>query len=300
MEKRQIAWIICLFILMWMSVTGQYLNVPELFDSAWWLGFVDMIVISIVMMVIPFICRLVHKERIDTIKGKKICKWNSIGMFLLSVILSIAILDGNGSMGIGGVGAIIFYFINKWLFVYDENQPRVTKKAKKEDKSKATTIPEVIEESTNVKNKKIKYCKLCGGKLDKNNKCKKCGKQYFKLNKSLILYLIIGGLVISNVVFILLYDDAKNEVENVTEACSENPSWCEIQLNTLTGKHDWSYVSDKLDFFDENIVFVIEGYGNYYYTYDCVQKITNGEEYSYWAYNIEAAKYEGYQKGTCY
>ena len=35
---------------------------------------------------------------------------------------------------------------------------------------------------------------------------------------------------------------------------------------------------------------VLDGYGNYYYTYDQVQQVTQGKEYSYWAYNKEAAK----------
>ncbi len=55
---------------------------------------------------------------------------------------------------------------------------------------------------------------------------------------------------------------------------------------------------NKAKFLDENIVFVINGYGNYYYTYDCVQKITSGS-YTYWAYNKEAAISKGYKKGTC-
>lgn len=60
------------------------------------------------------------------------------------------------------------------------------------------------------------------------------------------------------------------------------------------------YLSYKIksDFLDENIVFVLKGYGNYYYSYDCVQKITDGD-YTYWAYNKEAAKADGYKAGKC-
>ena len=35
MEKKKIGWIIVLLTLMWMSVTGQYLEVPELYDRAY-------------------------------------------------------------------------------------------------------------------------------------------------------------------------------------------------------------------------------------------------------------------------
>ncbi len=46
----------------------------------------------------------------------------------------------------------------------------------------------------------------------------------------------------------------------------------------------WS--EEKAAFLDENIVFVIEGFGNYYFTYD--QMISATEKmntYSFWAYN---------------
>lgn len=301
MERKKIWWAIGLLVLMWMSVTGQYLSVPGLYDSAWWLGLIDVGVITAVMMIVPFICRLVNRERLETIKGKKICKWNSIGMFILSVVLTVALSDGNGFVGIGGVGALIFYYINKWVFVYDEKAIKTPRKIKKEKVQEKIVVAEEIEQPIKAETTKNKYCKLCGGKLDANNKCRKCGKQYFKFNKSLLLYIIIGLLVVTNVITIFICIDKNRELDDVIYGCNENDSsWCESQLDSITGEHSTFYVQEKLDFFDENIVFVIEGYGNYYYTYDCVQKITDGEEYTYWAYNKEAAKVHGYQKGTCY
>ena len=54
-------------------------------------------------------------------------------------------------------------------------------------------------------------------------------------------------------------------------------------------------VSEKLEFYDENIVFVIDGYGDYYYTYDQMMKVTkNDDYYEYWAYNKEQAIDLGY------
>ena len=55
-------------------------------------------------------------------------------------------------------------------------------------------------------------------------------------------------------------------------------------------------LQDKANFMDEYIVFVLDGYGNYYYTYDQVQIVTQGvDEYEYWAYNKEQAIYLGYK-----
>ena len=50
-------------------------------------------------------------------KGKRICKWNSIILFLASIASTL--LLGIGL--IGGLGAIIYYFINKWTFVDEED-----------------------------------------------------------------------------------------------------------------------------------------------------------------------------------
>lgn len=69
-------------------------------------------------------------------------------------------------------------------------------------------------------------------------------------------------------------------------------------FSILKGEYNTYYINDKLDFFDEKIVFVLEGYGNKYYTYDCVQKIVDGD-YTFWAYNVEAAIVKGYKEGTC-
>ena len=50
---------------------------------------------------------------------------------------------------------------------------------------------------------------------------------------------------------------------------------------------------------DKSIVFQIKGYGNYYYSYDCMMKKVGNKDYRYWAYNKEAAKDYGLKKGSC-
>lgn len=53
--------------------------------------------------------------------------------------------------------------------------------------------------------------------------------------------------------------------------------------------------TEKAEFLDDHIVFVIEGYGNYYYTYDEMMRVTEGKgRFTFWAYNKELAIYEGY------
>ena len=63
-------------------------------------------------------------------------------------------------------------------------------------------------------------------------------------------------------------------------------------------KEKYSTEIEKAEFLDESIVFEVKELGNYYYTYDCMMKKAPSE-FTYWAYNIEAAKSEGLKKGTC-
>ena len=53
--------------------------------------------------------------------------------------------------------------------------------------------------------------------------------------------------------------------------------------------------SRKIKFFDENVVFVLDGYGRYYYTYDQMAQVTQGKSFTYWAYNLEQAIDLGYR-----
>lgn len=153
------------------------------------------------------------------------------------------------------------------------------------------------------KNKKIKkvYCRVCGGLLNENKKCKKCGKQYFKFNYkvlSIILVIVIIILSVLCIYFYCLYDKSiKIYSEYVVDNISDKIDLQE-EIESINGDRTTYWTKEKLDFFDENIVFVIEGYGDYYYSYDCMIDNVEGE-YSYWAYNKEQAISRGYQKGRC-
>ena len=145
------------------------------------------------------------------------------------------------------------------------------------------------------------YCRICGGKLNQDKKCKKCGKQYFKFNYkklSIILGIVIFILIGVCIYIYVLYDKS---VELYTDYVVDNvfdESSAQNELDTLNGYRTTAWTKEKLDFFDENIVFVIEGYGDYYYSYDCMVDSIDGD-YNYWAYNKEQAIYRGYKKGSC-
>lgn len=58
-------------------------------------------------------------------------------------------------------------------------------------------------------------------------------------------------------------------------------------------------LQEKVDFFNDNIAFVIDKNSNYYYNYDCLQSVMNGKEYSFWAYNKKQAINRGYKEYKC-
>lgn len=58
---------------------------------------------------------------------------------------------------------------------------------------------------------------------------------------------------------------------------------------------DYYEVKEKAEFYDKTIVFVVEGYGDYYFTYNQMMQVTaNDESFTYWAYNKEQAISLGY------
>lgn len=119
MNKKRITGTIILLFLLFASAYGNYTKSGNNYyvERAMLFGFLDFSIACVCMMFIPFICRLGDKEKIEYEKGKKICKWNSIILLIISLILQ-ATKVGVGV--IGGLGALCFYFINKWIFVKDK------------------------------------------------------------------------------------------------------------------------------------------------------------------------------------
>ena len=124
MKKKNTGIIVFLLVLMFMSSLGsalsELLNMGIDYDSArsqaLLFALISTTVASLFMMMAPLMSRLVNKEKLPHKGGKRICLWNSIIMF----VCSSALMATTGMGFIGGVGALIFYFINKWLFVKEE------------------------------------------------------------------------------------------------------------------------------------------------------------------------------------
>lgn len=127
MSGKRIVATVILLLLMFMSTVGQTseqllqagADLNQASSASMLTGVITTVLVSTQMVLIPLICRLVKKEKLPQKSGKQISLWNSIGMFLVSVVISTMQLPL--PIGVGGMGALIFYFINKWLFVAEED-----------------------------------------------------------------------------------------------------------------------------------------------------------------------------------
>jgi len=324
--------IVLLFLLLYVIQAGSYLNAGIYTDQqSNMYAVIDLLIISTICMIVPLVWRILNHQKFACEKGKKICRWNSIIVLIISLILKAGTEIGL----VGGLGSVVYYYINKWLFV-DETKKDSDEKIKntKPTQNKSNndikyvcekcnhrvkdddlycphcgdSLVEIEEIKKEIKNinenitkkdlkvkKKTIYCKNCGGKLNDDKKCTKCGKQYFKLNKTISLYIVIGILVSTNVITLLLYNDIRRDYgyfidgDYYEDVEGEIINTCGTALEQIKNKR-------KINFLDDYIVIVPED-SKYYYSYDCY--IENYSNYDFYATNIDNAITEGYKKGTC-
>ena len=282
MMKRYLGALLLLLVLV-ASFQGQYIK-----------G----ILIFLVMTIVPFASFLGNYERLEYTKGKKICNYNFYGVLIFLTIIDILNYGGIYdevfiNIGSNAFYGVICYFINKLLFVYGKKEKRTIKSTKKQkvDKEekviKNETIDEDILKDEFVEKKhKARFCKLCGGQLNYDKKCTKCGKQYFKLKKYLFLIILMTLFIISLIGNICQYIEY------------EDLYWSYVsETDELYWKN--KELEEKANFLDENIYFDIEGLGKYYYTYDCMKQITNGTKYRYRVFIEKEAISEGYKPASC-
>lgn len=125
-KSNHVVAIILLVLLMFAATVGlngeAKLEAGADFDTAYAESVVEALItvglVSVVMMIIPVICRLANGQRLPYESGNKLCTWNSVGIFLASVACQAMELPI--PVAVGGLGALCFYFINKWLFVSEK------------------------------------------------------------------------------------------------------------------------------------------------------------------------------------
>lgn len=123
-NKRKLYALILLFLL-YMAIAGATSTYEDyqldLFPYILFLSLIDLIIFSAVNMFFPFIYRFLNKNLIEYNKGKKICLWNAIIIFLISYFYK----SMYGEYIIGWIPIVVYYFVNMWIFV--KPSPQVEK-----------------------------------------------------------------------------------------------------------------------------------------------------------------------------
>lgn len=143
---------------------------------------------------------------------------------------------------------------------------------------------------------KTKYCKLCGGVIDYNKKCTKCGKQFFKFNKSYFAIIILSSIVGVSTFYNF---SLRNEIltcETLIDRKKSRISTLEGEIDSLNAKletieSDKSKLEYKAKVLDTYVAFVV-GNGKKYHTADC-QHFKNCE--TFYVYSITGAEAQGYE-----
>lgn len=222
----------------------------------------DLIITMFAYMIVPF-CIFFRRSQNYTIKFKKsILIINSVIIASGFIILRY-ILNPNANTVYSFAPAILYYYINYGIWVKN-NLDNINKK-------------------TNSNKKHLTY---------------KLNFKFLNTNKvSIIVIIILTIIIIIESIFIIKEKNYADELirrikdlENSYKYLSDD-YWNERIENIK--------LRNKSNFMDEYIVFVLEGYGNYYYSYDCMKEVTEGKEYTFWAYNTNSAIVKGYKPFNC-
>ena len=132
-------------------------------------------------------------------------------------------------------------------------------------------------------------------KVNSNKKIKN------ETNSSELLHYIVISILVIFLLFCFYKIRTLNDKITKLNDKVENGDKVIKNLNETNDELNDFYLNNlsKVEFIDKNVVFVIKGFGNYYYTYDCMMKKVGNNSFTYWAYNAEQAIDRGYKKGEC-
>lgn len=203
---------------------------------------IDFLITFFAYMFIPFVYFFILGKKKSK---KKIILLNFINSFIIMLIfMSIRLYLGENNL-YSGAPSFLYWIINNFIYCrYSLNN----------------------DADINVKdNKTIKsYDKL---KEAKNNKLKVglMQKSTLTLSISLIISIIFN---ISVLIFSINLKIKNDEILSNLDSLRDD-------FYYLIGTNTQSYMKEKIHFMDNKIVFIIDGYDEYYFSYDCVQVIKN-------------------------
>ena len=244
--------------------------------EVWVINFLDLLVTAVAYLFVPIIF-CIRGNELSKSKIKKIVIINGICVFLIFAIIKILAEVDQTSYAWVLWSGVAYWLMEKQCVV---KNARFSESSEEKYIPKYTTTPVRVEEIS---------------LTNKPEEHKKTTKTV-----SIVLVVLLAISIIINVCLFVYYVTYKEISNELVERKTNNESAAQtVRTETkieYSVPEDYYEISEKVDFYDNNIVFVIEGYGNYYYTYDeMVYATRNEEEYSYWAYNKEQAISKGYK-----
>lgn len=233
---------------------------------------------------------------------------NSVIICIIYLILQ-RILTGKISV-INFTPALVYYYINVGLYKnVGEKQKEIKSDIEISKKSKANSINEVKEEKIKIKEEKnsqinntnnTEQVDILEANIHQNDETKVENENNTFL-KTLSIILGIFLLIAIIIIFSLLIRNEKQRLEiiDLKEEYSDYDKLMEYKYLYFDEMAKNVKLSDKAEFMDEHIVFILDGYGKYYYNYDCMREVTQGKKFSFIAYNTENAIRLGYKKFSC-
>ena len=222
----------------------------------------DVIITVFAYMIVPF-CIFFRRSQNYTIKFKKIFLIANSIVIAFGFVLLRYILNPDENAVYSFAPAMLYYCINYGIWVKNNLDD--------------------VNEETNSNKKYLTY---------------KLNFEFLNINKVFIIVItILTIIIIIESVFIIkkqnYADELKKEIESLEETIqSDNEAYFDLLKENI-------HLTSKSNFMDEYIVFVLDGYGNYYYSYDCMKEVTEGKKYAFWVYSINSAVAKGYKPFNC-
>ena len=224
---------------------------------------ISVVITFLAYAIFPFCYLIINKKifYIDDKKLKKILIINSVIVSLFFAIISFLLYPNDYKINFAP--ALFYYWIN--LTIYKNNKNLNTENENFEKTGKLKIITNII---------------------------KKC-------NITIIIMLIS---IIINIFTVANNYKLKTKIKNqdieIKDQSTELHEISNELFNVLQG-YSTTYTINKLNFLNNKIVFVIDGYEKYYMDYDCMRRKTLNTQYSFLAFNEENAIRQGYKKYNC-
>ncbi len=145
-------------------------------------------------------------------------------------------------------------------------------------------------------NNEGKFCVFCGGTLvEQSRRTLERNRNIESTNTKLKITIVILTIILVLVGVAAIYFGVVRENENEETISYLRDELDKSEDNNKILKSENLEQLRKISFFDDNVVFVLEGYGRYYYTYDQVQQVTQGKKYYFSVYSVQDAINDGYR-----